>query len=208
MTLQIGLVRAPSAGRHLKCNSRLSNLWLFWLPQMLQQVDTQSAHSCKLPTSSTNAAVGEYSKHTDTVCLCCFFFNLSFGRNRRTTNQLWLKHWSKQGCSVAAWRLKEQESCKRGKKTSALSKWLGNVKLWKPRGRNSSSSNLRLYAAVKRLWRNKGALWIRVRPTTLQVSTCLPSPSVHLLGKISLCPLLSCATSCSVRQDIVPHFKP
>lgn len=61
---------------------------LFWFPQMLQQVDTQSARSCKLPTSVTNAAVGESLKRYrySMSMLLLFFHSILWEKQEQPTS--------------------------------------------------------------------------------------------------------------------------
>lgn len=69
----------------------------------------------------------------------------------------------------------------RGKNKFALPKGQGMLKCGNL-GKSRSGNNLWRQAAVKRVWRNKGALWRRISDLTLQVSTCLYTPARCLFG--------------------------
>lgn len=69
----------------------------------------------------------------------------------------------------------------RGKNKFALPKGQGKLKCGNL-GKSRSGNNLWRQAAVKRVWRNKGALWRRISDLTLQVSTCLYTPVRCLFG--------------------------
>lgn len=127
-----------------------------------------------------------------------FFFLLSFGRNKRKFNTtatppprppLSVPAGTQRHCgkgeagSVARSLHDEWKSRKgvRGKNKFALPKGQGMLKCGNL-GKSRSGNNLWRQAAVKRVWRNKGALWRRISDLTLQVSTCLYTPARCLFG--------------------------